>query len=109
MHMKCSLHPDMHVSGEDCSEQCSSDLTESTSGADGSGQPSVSQLTPAPHLGSFISVPSSCVSFPGQLLHLTDWWAPSSGSLFAQRGDLLVSALGKERGWNAGFLGLPYG
>lgn len=37
MHMKCSLHPDMHVSGEDCSEQSPSELTESISVVDGSG------------------------------------------------------------------------
>lgn len=47
MHMKCSLHPDMHVSVDDCCEQSPSELAESISGADGSGHDSVSEITPA--------------------------------------------------------------
>lgn len=39
MHMKCSLLSLLDVSKEDCTEQCLSDLPESTSGADRSGQP----------------------------------------------------------------------
>lgn len=45
MHMKCSPHPLLNVSEEDCAEQCLSDLPETNSGADGSGQPQ--SLTPS--------------------------------------------------------------
>lgn len=45
MHMKCSPHPLLNVSKEDCAEQGLSDLPETNSGADGSGQPQ--SLTPS--------------------------------------------------------------
>lgn len=56
MHMKCSLHPDVHArerggTAESPSESLRSPQSRSEERADRPGQPSVSHLTPVSHLG----------------------------------------------------------